>query len=128
MRFLLACQPCNYYEFPAEAGLNQRLPCVKGGGTACRDGGIVKSDNLHKTIPQQQIRYANCGGVAYATLHRRQLPLHKGAFGLCAPKACLIFLTSTAFVDTKVKPRTRQRCEYPQLHFTNALPKVQFDF
>ena len=28
------------------------LPCAKGGGTACRDGGIVKSDNLHKTIPQ----------------------------------------------------------------------------
>ena len=37
---------------PAQAGLKPSLPCVKGGGTACRDGGIVKSDNLHKTIPQ----------------------------------------------------------------------------
>ena len=36
---------------------------------------------------------------------RRQLPLHKGAFGLCALKVCLFFLTSTAFVDTKAKPR-----------------------
>ena len=35
---------------------------------------------------------------------RRQLPLHKGAFGLCALKVCLFFLTSTAFVDTKAKP------------------------
>ena len=32
---------------------------------------------------------------------RRQLPLHKGAFGLCVTKVCLIFLTSTAFVGTK---------------------------
>ena len=30
---------------------------------------------------------------------RRQLPLHKGAFSLCAPKVRLLFLTSTAFVD-----------------------------
>ena len=37
---------------PAQAGLKPRLPCVKGGGTACRDGGIVQSDNLHKTSPQ----------------------------------------------------------------------------
>ena len=37
---------------PAQARLKLGLPCVKGGGTAYRDGGIVKSDNLHKTIPQ----------------------------------------------------------------------------
>ena len=37
---------------PAQARLKQSLPCVKGGGTACRDGGIVKNDNSHKTIPQ----------------------------------------------------------------------------
>ena len=30
-------------------------------------------------------------------------PLHKGAFRLCAPKVRLLFLTSTAFVDTKAK-------------------------
>ena len=29
--------------------------------------------------------------------------LPEGAFGLCAPKVCLLFLTSTAFVDTKAK-------------------------
>ena len=39
---------------------------------------------------------------------RRQLPLHKGAFGLCVPKLHLLFLTSTAFVDTKAKPRTKR--------------------
>ena len=33
------------------------------------------------------------------------LPCVKGAFGLCVTKVCLIFLTSTAFVDTKAKPR-----------------------
>ena len=32
---------------------------------------------------------------------RRQLPLHKGAFGLFVPKVHLLFLTSAAFVDTK---------------------------
>ncbi|MBR6725750.1 MAG: hypothetical protein IKL81_02040, partial [Clostridia bacterium] len=26
-------------------------------------------------------------------------PLHKGAFGLCAPKVRLLFLTSTAFLS-----------------------------
>ena len=36
---------------------------------------------------------------------RRQLPLHKGAFDLCLPKVCLLFLTSTAFVDSKAMPR-----------------------
>ena len=36
------------------------------------------------------------------------LPLHKGAFGLCALNGHLLFLTSTAFVDTKAKPRARR--------------------
>ena len=27
------------------------LPCVKGGGTACRDGGIVKGENLSLNNP-----------------------------------------------------------------------------
>lgn len=31
------------------------------------------------------------------------LPLHKGAFDSCVPKVRLLFLTSTAFVDTKAK-------------------------
>ena len=64
---------------------------------------------------------------------RRQLPLHKGAFGLCAPNVHLFFLTSTAFVDTKAQQRLKRSCankgcNYTQLYFTNALPKVQFDF
>ena len=37
-----------------------------------------------------------------------RLPCVKGAFGLCALKVRLLFLTSTAFVDTKAKPRTRR--------------------
>ena len=37
-----------------------------------------------------------------------RLPLHKGTFGLCVPKVCILFLTSTAFVDTKAKPRARR--------------------
>ena len=36
---------------------------------------------------------------------RRQLPLHKEAFFMLI-YAVSIFLTSTAFVDTKAKPRT----------------------
>ena len=51
-RLLLACQPRIYYVHPAQAGLNPSLPCVKGGGTACRDGGIVKPAFQAKTIPQ----------------------------------------------------------------------------
>ena len=31
--------------------VDKSLPCVKGGGTACRDGGIVKNKS-YKTIPQ----------------------------------------------------------------------------
>ena len=42
-RFRLACQPRICYVNPAEAGLNQRLPCVKGGGIfEENDRGIVK--------------------------------------------------------------------------------------
>ena len=48
VRFLLACQPRNY----SVNQLSQSLPCVKGGGTACRDGGIVKTKFHRKTIPQ----------------------------------------------------------------------------
>ena len=43
---------------------------------------------------------------------RRQLPLHKGAFGLCVPKVHLLFLASTAFVDTKTKPRAEAGQEF----------------
>ena len=63
------------------------LPCVKGGGTACRDGGIVKARFILKTIPRPT---------------PSELPLHKGAF-FAFIYALSIFLTSTAFVDTKAK-------------------------
>ena len=36
-------------EFEFEAKLPKSLPCVKGGGAACRDGGIVKQSIV--TIP-----------------------------------------------------------------------------
>ena len=68
------------------------LPCVKGGGSRKRDGGIVTKQKL---IVKQSLSRL-----------RRQLPLHKGAFGLCVPKVRLLFLTSTAFVDSKAMPRT----------------------
>ena len=32
-------------------GQTKSLPCVKGGGTACRDGGIVKGENLSLNNP-----------------------------------------------------------------------------
>ena len=38
--------------------------------------------------------------------------LPEGAFSLCAPKAHLLFLTSTAFVDTKAKPRAEAGQEF----------------
>ena len=41
------------------------LPCVKGGGTACRDGRIVRNYIYAKNNP---------------SVAPRQLPLHKGAF------------------------------------------------
>ena len=65
------------------------LPCVKGGGSRKRDGRIVTKQKF--IVKQSLIRL------------RRQLPLHKGAFGLCAPKVYLLFLASTAFVVTKTK-------------------------
>ena len=38
--------------------------------------------------------------------------LPEGAFDLCVPKVRLLFLTSTAFVDTKTKPRIRRGKNY----------------
>jgi len=77
------------------------LPCVKGGGTACRDGGIVKSNSYTKTIPQPafllryapwQVCYANIAAVS--SLYTRE-PFFMFTYDVS------IFLTSTAFVDTK---------------------------
>ena len=52
VRFQIGLPAMHLLRKPAQAGLNPSLPCVKGGGTACRDGGIVKSHNVHKTSPQ----------------------------------------------------------------------------
>ena len=65
-------------------------PLCKGRWLAKQDGGFVKAKISSKTIPQPPSASA---------------PFTKGAFGLCALKVCLFFLTSTAFVDTKAKPR-----------------------
>ena len=62
-------------------------PLCKGRWLAERDGGIViKQDFIVKQSLSRLLR---------------QLPLHKGAFGLRASKVRLLFLTSAAFVDTK---------------------------
>ena len=45
--------------------VEKSLPCAKGGGTACRDGGIVKDWFFAQNNP---------------SVASRQLPLHKGAF------------------------------------------------
>jgi len=68
-------------------GGRKSRPCVKGGGTACRDGGIVK---VRFSIKQSLSRL------------QRQLPLHKGAFFMFTYDLSIL-LTSTAFVDTKAK-------------------------
>jgi len=52
--------------------VEKSLPCAKGGGTACRDGGIVKDWFFAQNNP---------------SVASRQLPLHKGAFDLCGPFA-----------------------------------------
>ena len=62
MGFYTLCPLC----YPT--GDEKSLLCVKGGGTACRDGGIVKV-----VLAQKQ---------SLSRL-RRQLPLHKGALVLC---------------------------------------------
>jgi len=64
-------------------------PLCKGRWLAERDGGIVIKQDF---IVKQSLSRL-----------RRQLPLHKGAFGLRASKVHLLFLTSTAFVDTKAQ-------------------------
>ena len=67
------------------------LHCVKGGGTACRDGGIVKKQNVSQNNPS--------AAFGVSSLYTRE-PLVR------APrKSICFFLTSTAFVVTKAKPR-----------------------
>ena len=46
------------------------LPCVKGGGTACRDGGIVKIKIYVKTIPQSASLTAPFAQGSLTMLHR----------------------------------------------------------
>ena len=69
--------------------VEKSLPCVRGGGTACRDGGIVKSNSYTKTIPQPPSASA---------------PFTQGShFKFIYTLS--IFLTSTAFVSTNAKIR-----------------------
>ena len=44
-------QPSSVVSKCALAGKQKSLPCVKGGGTACRDGGIVKGESSSLNNP-----------------------------------------------------------------------------
>ena len=69
--------------------VEKSLPCVKGGGTACRDGGIVKVSFKSKTIPQPPSASA---------------PFTQGSLFMFIYDLS-IFLTSTAFVSANAKIR-----------------------
>ncbi len=62
------------------------LPCVKGGGSRKRDGGIVKNKIIPKNNPS--VTFGD------GSLYTRE-PFFMFIYGLS------IFLTSTAFADTK---------------------------
>ena len=81
------------------------LPCVKGGGSRKRDGGIVKNKIIPKNNPS--VTFGDSVNFAVGKFIGGLPPslLHKGAFFMFI-YAVSIFLTSTAFVDTKAKPRT----------------------
>ena len=108
----LAWQGIVYYTFSLYYRAAMSPPCVKGGGTACRDGGIVKTKYHRKTIPQPPsalVAIIDCSPLWLKICHwhifltRRALytrePFFMFIYGLS------LFLTSTAFVDTKAKPR-----------------------
>ena len=61
-------------------------PCVKGGGSRKRDGGIVKNKNYTENNPS--VTFGD------SSLYTRE-PFFMFIYALS------IFLTSTAFVDTK---------------------------
>ena len=92
----LASQGILCYTFQVYCRAVMSLPCVKGGGSRERDGGIVK------IISSTNNPSVSCGDSS----------LPEGAFGLCVPKVRLLFLTSTSFVDTKAKLRTRRGKNY----------------
>ena len=78
------------HALPARYSVLHLIGVLSGGNEprwiAKQDGGIVKAKVYRKTIPQPS---------------SASTPLHKGAVGLCATKVYLLFLTSTAFMDTK---------------------------
>ena len=67
--------------------VEKSLPCVKGGGTACRDGGIVTVSYKVKTIPQPPSASA---------------PFTQGSLFMFTYNLSIV-LTSTAFVATNAK-------------------------
>ena len=85
----LAMQDIVYYPIGVLSGDNE-LPCVKGGGTACRDGGIVKAKSSRRTIPQPPSASA---------------PFTQGSLFTFIYNLS-IFLTSTGFVDTNATKRS----------------------
>ena len=79
--------------------LSLSLPCVKGGGTACRDGGIVLSFFYMSTIPQSP--WVTAPFTQGSLPLRRELGKAK-AFG--EPPALLVVFGVQLRKDT-VKPR-----------------------
>ena len=62
---------------------------------------VEKHFEIVNTQSQKILTDAFCVHKSSACQAVMSLPLHKGAFGMCTPKVRLLFLTSTAFVDTK---------------------------
>ena len=89
----LALQGIVYYTFSLYYRAVISLPCVKGGGSRKRVGGIVKNKILSKNNPS--VTFGD------SSLYTRE-PFFMFIYALS------IFLTSTAFVDTKAKLRTRR--------------------
>ena len=89
----LALQGIVCYTFLVYCRAVISLPCVKGGGSRKRVGGIVKNKILSKNNPS--VTFSD------SSLYTRE-PFFMFIYDLS------IFLTSTAFVDTKAKPRARR--------------------
>jgi len=90
----LALQGIVYYTFRCTVGRQHSLP-PGGRWHAKRDGRSPRYFEISNTF--LVTRSPSPDFVVSS--------LPEGAFGLCVPKVLLFFLTSTAFVDTKAKPR-----------------------
>ncbi len=97
------------YTFQVNCRAVMSLPCVKGGGSRKRDGGIVKSKIVPKNNPS--------AAFGVSSLYTRE-PFFMFICNLS------IFLTSTTFADTKAKPRA----ERGKILFYQIVLKIQIFF